>query len=253
MDLDGKVALVTGGSSGIGLATAHRLSRAGARVVVVDVQRPPGDLTSTFVEADVAEPEEWARIVSEAGGAIDVAHLNAGVTTGSSTLDELTDEQYRRILRVNVDGVVFGARAVAPLMVARGGGAIVATASLAGLIAFSPDPIYTLTKHAVVGFVRALAPQLEPKGITVNAVCPGLVDTPLLGEEAKPMLEAAGFPLIDPDAIAAAVESCMTGTATGQAYVCQAGREPTPYRFSGVPGPADHQRPPASLADPSVL
>jgi NAD(P)-dependent dehydrogenase (short-subunit alcohol dehydrogenase family) len=251
--LDGKVALVTGGASGIGLATARRLLRAGARVVVVDVQPPPGDADVTFVHADVAEPREWPRIVDEAGGGVDVAHLNAGVTTGSNTLDDLTDEQYRRILRVNVDGVVFGARAVVPAMRARGGGAIVATASLAGLIAFSPDPIYTLTKHAVVGFVRATAPVLQADGITVNAVCPGLVDTPLLGAEAKTALDAAGFALIDPDAIAAAVEQCMTGDATGQAYVCQAGREPTPYRFSGVPGPASHQRPPAALADPNVL
>jgi NAD(P)-dependent dehydrogenase (short-subunit alcohol dehydrogenase family) len=250
--LAGKVALVTGGSSGIGLATARRLRAAGARVVVVDVQPPPDDDVA-FVEADVAEPGEWDRVLREAGGAVDVAHLNAGVTTGSAAITDLTDDQYRRIMRVNVDGVVFGARAVVPSMVARGGGAIVATASLAGLIAFSPDPIYTLTKHAVVGLVHALAPTLQPHGITVNAVCPGLTDTPLLGAEAKTALDAAGFPLIDPDTIAAAVERCVTGDATGQAYVCQAGREPTPYRFSGVPGPASHQRPPAALADPGVL
>jgi NAD(P)-dependent dehydrogenase (short-subunit alcohol dehydrogenase family) len=253
VDLRGATALVTGGASGIGLATVRRLAAAGARVIAVDLQAPPHDVDAAFVHADVGEPGEWARIVEEAGGGVDVAHLNAGVTTGSSTLDDLTDEQYRRILRVNVDGVVFGARALAPTMRARGGGAIVATASLAGLIAFSPDPIYTLTKHAVVGFVRAMAPVLQPDGITVNAVCPGLVDTPLLGAEAKTALDAAGFALIDPDAIAAAVERCMTGDATGQAYVCQAGREPTPYRFSGVPGPASHERPPAALADPNVL
>lgn len=252
MELTGKDALVTGGASGIGLATARRLRAAGARVVVVDLQPPPEEAFA-FVRADVAEPGEWPRILDEAGGGVDVAHLNAGVTTGSATIDALTDEQYRRIMRVNVDGVVFGARAVVPSMTARGGGAIVATASLAGLIAFSPDPIYTLTKHAVVGLVRALAPTLQPRGITVNAVCPGLTDTPLLGDEAKTALDAAGFPLIDPDAIAAAVVACVTGDATGQAYVCQAGREPTPYRFSGVPGPASHQRPPAALADPGVL
>jgi NAD(P)-dependent dehydrogenase (short-subunit alcohol dehydrogenase family) len=251
LTLAGKVALVTGGASGIGLATARRLRDGGARVVVVDVRAPPESFE--FVEADVAEPGEWDRIVDEAGGLVDVAHLNAGVTTGSAAITDLTDEQYRRIMRVNVDGVVFGARAVAPSMIQRGGGAIVATASLAGLIAFSPDPIYTLTKHAVVGLVRALAPTLQPHGVTVNAVCPGLTDTPLLGDDAKTALGAAGFPLIDPDAIAAAVESCVTGDATGQAYVCQAGRPPTPYRFSGVPGPASHQRPPEALADPNVL
>src|SRR4051812_37269172 len=155
-------------------------------------------------------------------------------------------------MRPNVDGVVFGARALAPELIARGGGAIVATASLAGLIAFSPDPIYTLTKHAVVGFVRALAPQLEPRGITVNAVCPGLTDTPLVAGEGRQRLEDVGFPLIPPTDIAAAVLACMTSTATGQAYVCQAGRPPVPYEFRGVPGPRSGERPPEGLRDPNV-
>src|SRR5439155_1967440 len=149
----------------------------------------------------------------------------------------LTDEQYRRIMGPNVDGVVFGARAVVPSMAARGGGAIVATASLAGLIAFSPDPIYTLTKHAVVGFVRAMSPQLEPRGITINAVCPGLTDTPLVGGDGRRLLEDAGFPLIPPTDIAAAVLACMTGTITGQSYVCQPGREPVLYAFRALPRP----------------
>src|SRR5256885_17054938 len=101
-------------------------------------------------------------------------------------MEEPPEEQSRRIMGPNVDGVVFGARALVPSMAARGGGAIVATASLAGLIAFSPDPIYTLTKHAVVGLVRALAPQLEPPGIPPNAVCPGLTDTPLVCGDRRP-------------------------------------------------------------------
>src|ERR671934_1503755 len=97
------------------------------------------------------------------------------VVTQQPDITQLTEAQYRRIMGPNVDGVVFGARAVVPAIAARGGGAIVATASLAGLIAFAPDPIYTLTKHAVVGFVRSLAQPLESRGITINAVCPGIV------------------------------------------------------------------------------
>src|SRR5207245_7066492 len=127
------------------------------------------------------------------------AYMNAGVTTGEAAIDKLTDQQYRRIMGPNVDGVLFGFRACVPAIERRGGGALVATASLAGLIAFPPDPIYTLTKHAVVGLVRSLAPQLEAHGITVNAVCPGIVDTPLVGDEAKKVLGEAGFPLIRPD------------------------------------------------------
>jgi NAD(P)-dependent dehydrogenase (short-subunit alcohol dehydrogenase family) len=235
--LEGKVAVVTGGSSGIGLATVQRFKSEGAAVLVADLaEGPEGD---AFVQADVGDSAAWPAIVAAAEklGGLDVAYLNAGVTTGEADITALTDDQYRRIMGVNVDGVVFGARAVVPAMAARGGGAIVATASLAGLISFPPDPIYTLTKHAVVGFVRSLAQQLEPKGITVNAVCPGIVDTPLLGEPAKTALTAAGFPLISADQIAAAVFDLATGGGSGQAWVCQSGREPVAYEFRDVPGP----------------
>jgi NAD(P)-dependent dehydrogenase (short-subunit alcohol dehydrogenase family) len=240
--LDGKVAVVTGGSSGIGLATVRRFKADGALVVVADLtEGPEGD---AFVRTDVSRPEDWPAVVAAAEklGGVDVAYLNAGVTTGESDITALTDEQYRRIMGANVDGVVFGARAVVPPMAARGGGAIVATASLAGLIAFPPDPVYTLTKHAVVGFVRSLAQQLEAKGITINAVCPGIVDTPLVGEPAKTALSAAGFPIIPPEQIADAVFALATGGATGQAVVCQAGRDPVPYEFRDVPGPRTGQQ-----------
>ena len=147
-----------------------------------------------------------------------------------------TDDQYRRILAVNVDGVVFGARALVPELIARGGGALVATASLAGLVAFAADPVYALTKHAVVGLVRALALTLTGHGITVTAVCPGLVDTPLV-DDVRDALAAAQFPLIAPGAVVEAVLGCMLGEGTGQAVVVQAGREPTPFRFARPPGP----------------
>ena len=254
--LDGKVAVVTGGGSGIGLATARRFAKEGADLLVVDLSEEHGtaaaaELGGSFVRADVGDAEQWDAVVAaaqEAYGGVDVAYLNAGVTTGESDITALTDAQYRRIMGANVDGVVFGTRAFVPVIAARGGGAIVATASLAGLIAFPPDPIYTLTKHAVVGLVRSLVPQLEAKNITINAVCPGIVDTPLVGDEAKQMLEGVGFPLIDPDDIAAAVLEYATTPVSGHAVVCQAGREPTPYEFHDVPGPraagAEGKRPP---------
>ena len=140
-------------------------------------------------------------------------------------------------MRPNVDGVVFGVRAVVPSMARRGGGAIVATASLAGLIAYSPDPIYALTKHAVVGLVRALGPQLAEKGITINAVCPGLVDTPLVGERRLAALRDAHFPVIAPEDIADAVFGLLTGTDTALPWVCQAGRPAVAYHHRRVPGP----------------
>ena len=240
--LEGKVAVVTGGSSGIGLATVRRFKDEGAAVLVADLSEgPEGD---GFVQADVGDPAAWPGIIAAAEklGGLDVAYLNAGVTTGEADITALTDEQYRRIMNVNVDGVVFGARAVVPAMAARGGGAIVATASLAGLISFPPDPIYTLTKHAVVGFVRSLAQQLEARGITINAVCPGIVDTPLVGEPAKTALTAAGFPIIPAEQIASAVFDLAVGAGTGQAWVCQAGRDPVAYEFRDVPGPRSGQQ-----------
>jgi len=258
--LEGKVALVTGGASGIGLATVRRFASEGASVLIGDLNADAGEqvakeLDGRFVPLDVSDPAAWSAAITEAEnsfGGLDIAYLNAGVVTGSSDIDALTDEQYRRIMGANVDGVVFGARAVVPAMSRRGGGAIVATASLAGLTPFVQDPIYTLTKHAVVGLVRSLAPQLEARSITINCVCPGIVDTPLVGEEGKATLTAAGFPLIDPNDIASAVLARVTGTGTGQAWACQPGREPIAYEFRDVPGPrAGRQRDYRSLSQPT--
>jgi NAD(P)-dependent dehydrogenase (short-subunit alcohol dehydrogenase family) len=207
----------------------------------------------------VSRSDEWPRIVStvraELGG-LDAAHLNAGVTTGVADITELTDEQYRRIVGVNQDAVVFGVRQVIPELRSRGGGAIVATASLAGVVAFPLDAAYTLTKHAVVGLVRSLGRSLITDDITINAVCPGLVDTPMLSGPIRDALVESGFPLIDANSVAEAVIECFLGDATGQAVVVQAGREPTAYRFARPPGPREPgsvgRLPPEWIADPGV-
>jgi NAD(P)-dependent dehydrogenase (short-subunit alcohol dehydrogenase family) len=236
----GRVALVTGGGSGIGEASAERLAAEGCRVVVADIVP---DAAATVAERiggralvlDVADAAAWDAAVAgivEVEGGIDVAHLNAGVTTQQGDLTLLTDEQYRRITGANLDGVVFGARAVARAMAARDGGAIVATASMAGIIAFAPDPIYTLTKHAVVGLVRSSAPSLGGYGITINCVCPGVVDTPLVGP-ARERLKEAGYPLIPPSSIADTVVRIVRGGASGEAWTCLPGQEPAPFTFAG--------------------
>lgn len=205
-----------------------------------------------FVPLDVGDPAGWETVVEELRtvGRLDVAHLNAGVTADIRRIEDFTDEQYERITRVNTDGVAFGMRAVVPLLRDSGGGAIVVTASLAGLMGFAHDPLYTMTKHAVVGLVRAVAPSLERQGITVNAICPGITDTPM-SAPARNRLAEAGFPMIDPDVLAGYVVECATGTATGRALVCQAGRDPVDYHFRGIPGPraegAEGIRPPGSL------
>ena len=131
---------------------------------------------------------------------------------------------------------VLGVRELASRLMP-GGGSIVVTASLAGLMPMPQDPVYSLTKHAVVGLVRSVAPQLEERGIRINAVCPGIVDTPLLGHDGRAVFEAAGFPLLAPGDVAEAVMRAIDGGRTGECWVVQPGREPLVYEFRGVPGP----------------
>jgi NAD(P)-dependent dehydrogenase (short-subunit alcohol dehydrogenase family) len=185
------------------------------------------DLQTGF---DVSEAVAW-----EGVGAVDFAFLNAGVSTGVDQIADLDEASYRRALGANVDGVVLGTRRMAQVM--GPGSAIVATASLAGLVPLPLDPVYTSTKHAVVGFVRAVAPQLHERGITINALCPGFADTPIVGDELREWVAGQSIPLIRPDAVAAAALTAARSGETGQAWVVQPGREPLVYEFRGVPGP----------------
>jgi NAD(P)-dependent dehydrogenase (short-subunit alcohol dehydrogenase family) len=210
-----QTALVTGAAGGIGRALVASLEAAGAQVRGLD-------LVDGF---DVSEREAWDRVEPA-----DLVCLNAGVLArGDGSLAD-----YRRILGVNVDGVVFGVQALAPRM--GPGSSFVVTASLAGLIPMASDPLYVLTKHAVVGYSRAIAPVLAARGIRINLVCPGIVRTPMTAG-AQEELDAAGFPLLEPDQIAEAVLVAARSEETGQAWVCQPGREPTLFRFPNVPGP----------------
>jgi NAD(P)-dependent dehydrogenase (short-subunit alcohol dehydrogenase family) len=212
-------ALVTGGAQGIGAAIAGRLRADGYDVDVLD-------LATGF---DVRDPGAWAGV-----GAVDVACLNAGVVTGVGDVATIDDDTYRRVLSVNVDGVFYGVRALARVM--PDGGRIVVTASLAGLIGIESDPVYGLTKHAVIGLVRSVAPQLAERGIRIQAVCPGIVDTPMIGPLRQRLVDS-GFPLLRPEDVAEGVVAALTSEGTGEAWVVQPGREPVQFRFPGVPGP----------------
>jgi len=214
-----ETALVTGAAGGIGRALVERLEREGAAVQELD-------LVTGF---DVTDPTAWQSI-----DRVDLACLNAGVVTSTSSVTELTAEEYQRVVAVNVDGVVYGVRRLAREM--EDGDAIVVTASLAGLTGVESDPIYALTKHAVVGFVRSVAPQLAERGIRINVVCPGFVDTPMVSGELRNSLEAAGFPLLRADEVAEAVIVAARSGRTGEAWIVQPGREPEPYLFRGIPG-----------------
>lgn len=240
----GKVVLVTGAGSGIGRATAQRFAAEGASVVVVDFdeaagKQVAGDIDGSLVVADVGRLEEMEAAVAHAEerfGGLDVVYLNAGIASGQPDIETMTAEQYRRMVSTNVDGVFFGARAAIPVLGRRGGGAIIATASLAGLVAYPDDPVYALTKHAVVGLVRGLGETLRGRNITINCICPGFVDTPILGPFVEGFREA-GFPLLHASDVAAAVLDIATGHESGQVFVLQPGRDAEAYRFRGVPGP----------------
>jgi NAD(P)-dependent dehydrogenase (short-subunit alcohol dehydrogenase family) len=213
-------ALVTGAAGGIGSAIVRKLTAEGFEVKELD-------LVSGF---DVADPDAWEHI-----GSVDLACLNAGVITGSDDIAALTDEQYRRAVGVNVDGVVYGVRRLDRVMPK--GSTIVVTASLAGLTAIPDDPIYGLTKHAVVGFVRSVAPQLAERGIRIQAVCPGWADTALTTNGFREELRDRGYRLLTPEAVADGVWVAYSSEGTGEAWIVQPGREPLLYEFKGVPGP----------------
>jgi NAD(P)-dependent dehydrogenase (short-subunit alcohol dehydrogenase family) len=206
-------ALVTGGRSGIGAAVVAALEREGIAVEVLDV-------VDGF---DVSDPRAWEDV-----GPVDLACLNAGVVTGEGDISSVTDEQYRRILGVNVDGVFYGVRRMARVM--EPAGAIVVTASLAGLTTIEVDPIYGGTKHFLVGFVRSAARQLAERGITINAVCPAIVDTPILGETREQVL-AAGIAMLQPEDVAEAIVTAARDGSTGEAWVCLPGRPPARHAF----------------------
>lgn len=216
-----RTALVTGGASGIGAAIVELLRAEGASVEALD-------LRDGF---DVSDPVAWERV-----GPVELACLNAGVVTGETEIARLADDAYRRIVGTNLHGVVFGTRRLAQVI--EPGAAIVVTASLAGLTAMPSDPLYSLTKHGLVGFVRSVAPHLAERGIRINAVAPGIADTPLIGDSRERYVRAR-FPLLSAEEVAGAVLLAARSEGSGEVWFVQPGREPAPFRFPNVPGPRD--------------
>jgi NAD(P)-dependent dehydrogenase (short-subunit alcohol dehydrogenase family) len=239
-----KVALVTGGASGLGRATALALAEAGAEIVVADVDAQGGAAVAAqvgghFVATDVSDFDANVAMVEFATdrcGGIDLVFLNAGVASGTAIGPDFDLERYRRAMGINLDGVVFGAQAALPALTARGGGAIVATASLAGLTAVPMEPIYAANKHAVVGLTRSLGPALAVQGIRFNAVCPGFAESALTAP-IEDALRAAGFDLIKAETVADTVVRMFAGDGSGECWFVQLRREPEPFRFRNVPGP----------------
>jgi NAD(P)-dependent dehydrogenase (short-subunit alcohol dehydrogenase family) len=190
---EGKVALVTGAASGIGRATALAFARDGARVVVSDVDPAGGAETvrlirvaegeAEFLRADVSDERQVQDMVDgcvDAFGRLDFAHNNAGIGAPPAPLHETDVGSFERVLSVNLTGVWLCLKHEARVMLPQGGGAIVNTASLAGLIGFPMNVAYSASKHAVIGITRTAALEYAQSGIRVNAVCPAFIQTPMV-------------------------------------------------------------------------
>lgn len=201
---------------------------AGAQVVVADVdmesaQAVAEEIGGTALRCDVgvlADNHAAVSLAEKTYGGLDVLMLNAGVNSGF-TLDDFDEAGYRRAMGVNLDGVVFGLVAGVPALRLRGGGRIVAVASLAGLAPVPEDPVYAANKAAVVNLVRSVAPDLHADGISVNALCPGYTDTAILGRF-RAGLEAVNWPLMAVEDVVAAVSSILASTRLAKPGWCRA-------------------------------
>jgi NAD(P)-dependent dehydrogenase (short-subunit alcohol dehydrogenase family) len=201
--LQGRVALVTGGASGIGRATALAFAREGAKVTVADVNAAGSDETlrlirerggeALFVRTDVTQAAEVEALIGEVVrqyGRLDCAFNNAGTVGKPSSTAECTEQDWDWAIDVNLKGVFLCMKYEIPIMLKQGHGAIVNAASIAGLIGVKNNAAYVASKHGVVGLTKASALECAPAGIRVNAVCPGFVRTPILELDGKPESES---------------------------------------------------------------
>jgi 3alpha(or 20beta)-hydroxysteroid dehydrogenase len=250
--LVGKVALVTGAAQGIGEAIARRFAREEARVVLADVQDGAGRKVADQLEGrgrylhlDVTRPEEWSaaveQVVRDLGG-LDVLVNNAGIGLPPAAIAQSSVEEHRRIQEVNLDGVFLGMRAVAAPMQARGGGSIVNISSIDGIVGVAGLTSYVASKFAVRGMTRSVALELGRKGIRVNSIHPGFIDTPLLRgasaeltESLQRLLDQQPIPRLGrPDEIAALalfLASDESSYCTGAEFVIDGGHTAGPHRW----------------------
>ncbi len=238
------VVLVTGGASGIGAAAVRRFTRNGSPTVIADVDEGRGralaaETGARFVRTDVrdlADNEAAVAAAVEWFGRLDIVHLNAGTIAGTSVGEGFDPERYRRLMGINLDSVVYGIQAAhAPLKA--GGGKIVVTASATGMRP-SYEVFYAASKHAVVGLVRSLGPVLAAEGISINALCPGLVDTPLISDRMAE-LARAGMAVSSVESVVDALDTVLADPRTGLAWLVMADRPLAPFEFADLPVPQE--------------
>ncbi|HEY4041607.1 MAG TPA: glucose 1-dehydrogenase [Rhodopila sp.] len=253
MDFNGKVALITGGGGGIGRATALGFALRGAKVMVVDADADTGHASvdiiaqrggsAAFVRADVtqsASVREYVEKTLAAYGRIDAFFNNAGIEGKVVPTQEFDEEVFDRVIAVNLKGVFLGLRHVLPVMLTQGSGAVVNTASVAGLVGSPGMPAYVASKHGVLGLTKVAATDVAGFGVRVNAVCPGPVETRMMrsleaqrnpnNPESVHAAYSAGIPTgryALPEDIAGAVMylcSDLSGDVTGTHIVIDGGR-----------------------------
>ncbi len=236
----------------MGRATAQRLAAEGMQVCVLDIDAEAAAATADPIGAaafgcDVSAADQveavFANCVERFGG-IDLAHLNAGVgLRWSGDIGEMDLGDYHLSVGVNLNGVVYGTRAAVRAMRRRPSGrgecAIIATASIAGVMPFHPDPIYTIGKHGVVGLIRSIAPNLAAEGIACHALCPGTTATGMVPEEHREMMRKIGVPIQSPDNVADAVVHVATAPleSAGSCWIVSADSPHTPFLFAEFDGP----------------